>query len=70
MYATISSIKKMREIIYFETFMDWCAILLYYYIDGHESKPAICRFWKLIFFFLNRKVRHFANAYSILKCII
>ena len=26
-YATISSIKKMREIIYFEIFMDWCAIL-------------------------------------------
>ena len=26
-YATISSIKKMREIIHFEIFMDWCAIL-------------------------------------------
>ena len=27
-YATISSIKKIREIIHFEIFMDWCAILL------------------------------------------
>ena len=26
-YATISSIKKMREIIHFEIFMDWCTIL-------------------------------------------
>ena len=26
-YATISSIKKMRDIIHFEKIMDWCAIL-------------------------------------------
>ena len=30
MYAVISSIKIMREIIYFEIFMDWCAILAIY----------------------------------------
>ena len=26
-YSTISSIKKIREIIHFEIFTDWCAIL-------------------------------------------
>ena len=26
-YATISSIKKLRKIIHFEIFIDWCAIL-------------------------------------------
>ena len=26
-YATIFSIRKMREIIHFEIFMDWCGIL-------------------------------------------
>ena len=28
-YATISGIKKMREIIRFEIFVDWCAILYF-----------------------------------------
>ena len=70
MYATIYSIKKMREIIHFETFMDWCAIL--YIIISMVTNPnrLSADFGNSFCFFLNRKVTHFANAYSILKCII
>ena len=36
------------------------------YIDGHESKPAICIFWTFIF--IHRKVRPFAIMNKIIKC--